>query len=140
MLVYVSCVVRLWGVCHVQPEHRRDTASVSVSYSLHHHHHADRACMQLVALYCSKVLGKRALALRVMKRIKIMEEELVRVCELSLFGFVVGGGWLCQGITSLYMHTTTGLGGGGRRGGMRNDGPSMPSARFRPRAKHGREV
>lgn len=33
---------------------------------------------QLVALYCSKVLGKKLLALRVMKRIKIMEDELVR--------------------------------------------------------------
>lgn len=33
--------------------------------------------IQLVALYCSKVLGKKPLALRVMKRIKIMEEELV---------------------------------------------------------------
>ncbi len=30
-----------------------------------------------MALYCSKVLGKRPAALRVMKRIKIMEEELV---------------------------------------------------------------
>lgn len=44
---------------------------------------------QLVALYCSKALGKKPLALRVMKRIKIMEDELVCcmcVCALCVYG------------------------------------------------------
>ena len=43
---------------------------------------------QLVALYCSKVLGKKPLALRVMKRIKIMEDELVGGCVCVLYACV----------------------------------------------------
>lgn len=95
-----SCMCRVLCACAACVMHNLNTGvtlrlSVSLT-SRRHHYHADHGCMQLVALYCSKVLGQRALALRVMKRIKIMEEELVRVCELSLFGFVL---WVGAGFT-----------------------------------------